>query len=118
MKYIARDEYNEKKSKFIGLKYTVNSKEEVALLIKELWQEHKKARHIVYAFIIGNEQSYTGSYNEDREPNGTAAKPMYNLLLQKKLFNTLIVVVRYFGGTKLGAGKLLRAYIKAYKSLI
>ncbi|MDJ1647424.1 IMPACT family protein [Mycoplasma phocimorsus] len=118
MNYIAYDEYIEKKSKFIGLKYIIKSKDNVEYIIKKLWEEHKKARHIVYAYIIGNEQNYTGSYNEDREPNGTAAKPIYNLLLKKKMFNTLVVVVRYFGGTKLGAGKLLRAYIKAYKSFI
>lgn len=118
MQFIASDEYIEKKSRFIGLKYQINSKNEIDAIIKNLWGGHKKARHIVYAYIIGNQHSYTGSYNEDREPNGTAAKPIYNLLLQKKIFNTLIVVVRYFGGSKLGAGKLLRAYIKAYKSLI
>ena len=95
-----------KKSKFIGLYYDINSIEEIKDILNELKVEHKKAKHIVYAYKYQN----TAGKSDDKEPSGTAGLPLYNLLETNNLNNKLLVVVRYFGGVKLGAGPLMRAY--------
>ena len=105
--------YEIKKSKFIGLMFHVESKEEVKSILDELKKEHKKARHIPYAYKIGS----IASKSDDKEPNNTAGMPIYTILEQKDLKDTLIVVVRYFGGTKLGAGGLFRAYMEAARGV-
>ena len=105
--------YEIKKSKFIGLMYHVESKEEVKEILDYLKKEHKKARHIPYAYKVGP----IASKSDDKEPNNTAGMPIYNILENKNLENTLIVVVRYFGGTKLGAGGLFRAYMEAARGV-
>ena len=102
-----------KKSKFIGLMYSVNSIDEIDRIISSLKEEHKKARHIVYAYkVSGQEKNYS-----DKEPSGTT-RGLLDLIHYKNLDNTLIVVVRYFGGTLLGAGPLTRTYTKAASRLI
>ncbi len=98
-----------KKSKFIGLYYEINTKEEAEKILAQLRQEHKKARHIPYAYKVNN----TAKKSDDKEPSNTAGLPIYNIIEHKNLNNCLIAVVRYFGGTKLGAGTLLRTYIAA-----
>ena len=98
-----------KKSKFIGLCYEIESVEEAKEIIEYLKKEHKKARHIPYAYKINN----TAKKTDDKEPTNTAGLPIYNILERKNLNNHLIVVIRYFGGIKLGAGGLLRAYSEA-----
>ena len=98
-----------KKSKFIGLLYHVESEKEVEDILRELKLVHKKARHIPYAYKIGARAKKT----DDKEPSGTAGLPIWNVLERNQLDQTLIVVIRYFGGTKLGAGPLLRAYSNA-----
>lgn len=98
-----------KKSKFIGLFYEINSIDEAKLVLEELKKEHKKARHIPYAYKVGPIAKKT----DDKEPTNTAGLPIYNIILHKDLDNCLIAVVRYFGGVKLGAGPLLRAYSDA-----
>lgn len=103
--------FETKKSKFIAYAYNINSKDEVEPIIKSLKHEHKSARHICYAFLING----SAGMSDDGEPKGTAGKPLLNLLLLKKQDNKLIVVVRYFGGVKLGAGGLIRAYVAAAK---
>lgn len=98
--------YEIKKSKFIGICYEVNSVDEVKEILENLKKEHKKARHIPYSYKINNEIKKS----DDKEPSGTAGTPIYNVIDKRKLNNVLIVVIRYFGGIKLGAGGLLRAY--------
>lgn len=98
-----------KKSKFIGQYYNISSTEEAKQIIEELKKEHKKARHIPYAYKIGN----TAKKTDDKEPSNTAGLPIYNIIERKNLDNCLLVVIRYFGGIKLGAGGLLRAYSEA-----
>lgn len=98
-----------KKSKFIGLMYEVNTIDEVNEILNNLKKEHKKARHLPYAYKIGNLVKKT----DDKEPSNTAGLPIYNIIERKNLDNCLVAVVRYFGGTKLGAGGLLRAYSDA-----
>lgn len=98
-----------KKSKFIGICYEISSPEEAKDIIETLKKEHKKARHIPYAYKINN----TAKKTDDKEPTNTAGLPIYNILERKNLNNHLVAVIRYFGGTKLGTGGLLRAYSEA-----
>lgn len=106
---IKEDEKNEliiNKSKFITHIYNVDNKEQINNILSKLKDEYKDATHYCYAYIIGNEKRF----NDDKEPSHTAGMPILNVLEQKKLNNVLAVVIRYFGGIKLGAGGLVRAY--------
>ena len=114
MKLINESKIEIKKSKFIGLAYEVETVEEVKSIIASVQEKHKKARHTPYAFILSN----TAGKSDDKEPTNTAGLPIYNLLEMRGLKNILVIVVRYFGGTKLGAGNLLRAYLEAAKEAI
>ena len=109
MKLLNESLYEIKKSKFIGYYYEIDNKDEVKEIINNLKKEHSKAKHFPYAYLLPN----TAGKSDYGEPNNTCGLPIYNLLERKGLTNRLIVVVRYFGGTKLGAGNLLRSYIKA-----
>lgn len=106
MKLINKIEYIEKKSKFIAYYYEIENENEAKLILEKLKTEHKKARHIPYAYKTGN----TARKSDDKEPHNTAGTPLYNIIEKNSLDNCLIAVVRYFGGIKLGAGGLLRAY--------
>ena len=97
------------KSKFIGLLFPLNNEEQFKDILKDLQKEHKKARHIVYAYRIGTKSKSC----DDGEPKGTAGRPLLELLHKKDLNNLVLFVVRYFGGIKLGAGRLLRTYVNA-----
>ncbi len=103
-----------KKSKFIAYYYEIKSTDEAKEILELLKKEHKKARHIPYAYKVNN----TASKSDDKEPTNTAGLPLYNLIERKELDNILIAVVRYFGGTKLGAGNLLRAYLESANKAI
>lgn len=103
-----------KKSKFIAFAYQLETKDEVKSTLEDLKKAHPKARHICYAYKLSN----TAGMSDDGEPQGTAGKPMFNLLNMKNVDNTLVVVVRYFGGKKLGAGGLIRAYVAASKEVV
>lgn len=109
MKLINEYTYEIRKSKFIGLYYEVESVDEVKKILEYLKKEHKKARHMPYAYKIGP----LAKKSDDKEPSNTAGSPIYNMIERKNLDNVLIVVVRYFGGIKLGAGGLTRAYLEA-----
>lgn len=103
-----------KKSKFIAYYYEINTKEEALEILETLKKEHKKARHIPYAYKIDN----LVRKSDDKEPSGTAGSPIYNLIEMNNLNNAFIAIVRYFGGIKLGAGGLIRAYANAAKEVI
>ena len=109
MKLIKSCELEVKKSKFIGYYFEIDDISEVDFILKNLSTEHKKARHIPYAYKIDNVMKKS----DDKEPNGTAGGPILNIITLKNLNNILLVVVRYFGGVKLGAGPLTRSYAKA-----
>ena len=94
------------KSKFITYIYKINNKNDINNILENLKKEYKDATHYCYAYIIGN----TKRFNDDGEPSHTAGMPMLNVLESKNLNNVLAVVIRYFGGIKLGAGGLVRAY--------
>ena len=103
-----------KKSRFIAYYYEVNKIDEINNILNDLRKEHKKAKHLPYAYKINN----LVKKSDDKEPSGTAGLPIYNIIEKNNLNNTLIVVVRYFGGIKLGAGGLLRAYANAANNVI
>ena len=106
MELLNRTEETIKKSRFIGLLYHVENVEEVEKVLADLALEHKKARHMPYAYKIGPLAKKT----DDKEPSGTAGMPIWNVIERNNLDCVLLVVVRYFGGVKLGSGPLLRAY--------
>ena len=97
-----------KKSKFIAKIYKTE-KEEILNILEKIKKEHPKATHYCYAY---NSKNYKKS-SDDNEPTGTAGKPILNVLEKEELENILVVIIRYFGGIKLGAGGLIRAYTKA-----
>jgi len=101
--------YREKGSKFISYAYPCNSIEEHKASIDSLKGLHPKSNHICYAYRIGL-MGAEFRMNDDGEPSGTAGRPIYNEILSQGLSDILVAVVRYFGGTKLGATGLIRAY--------
>ena len=108
--------YEINKSKFYAYLYEINRVEEFKNLLEKLKKEHKKATHICYAYIVDDEGAKEKAY-DDGEPKGTAGLPMLNVLKKKNLRNIAVFVVRYFGGVKLGAGGLVRAYTKSVSGL-
>lgn len=105
----------EKKSRFIGYVRHVESEEEADAFITEIKKKHYDARHNCYAYVVGAEQSVV-RFSDDGEPGGTAGKPILEVLLGEGLSDVCIVVTRYFGGTLLGTGGLVRAYTDAAKA--
>ena len=95
-----------KKSKFTGYSFFIKEKKQIKLIIENLKKTHKKANHFCYAYKIEKE-SYC---NDDGEPKNSAGKPILNQIDSKKLTSTLVVVVRFFGGKKLGIQGLIKAY--------
>ncbi len=117
MNLIKTNEIVVNKSRFISYRYDFFNLIELNTILEDLKKEHKKARHYCFAYVFKLEGVEYKKYNDDGEPKGTAGLPILNILEKKKIENTLIVVVRYFGGKKLGAGGLNRAYSSAAKSL-
>ncbi len=103
----------EKASKFIAFAYTVTSEEEVKKYLELLKKEYYNANHHCYAYRIGHPETAIYRINDDGEPSGSAGKPIYGQLLSKNLSDLLVVVIRYFGGTKLGIPGLIQAYKSA-----
>lgn len=104
----------EKKSRFIATVSPVESEEEAFLFIEKIKKKYWDARHNCFAFVIGENQELM-RYSDDGEPQGTAGRPMLDVLLGEEIHNTAVVVTRYFGGTLLGTGGLVRAYSGAVK---
>ena len=103
------DEIVEKKSRFIAQVFTVETEEKVATILEQMKKKYWDARHNCYAFVLG-ETSQISRCSDDGEPSGTAGRPILEVINGKELTNILIVVTRYFGGTLLGTGGLVRAY--------
>ncbi len=100
-----------KKSEFIAYAYPVTSREEAMFHVEQLREQYPDARHFCWGYIIGDPDNTTSAgFDDDGEPSGTAGRPILNVLQHKSIGNVIIIVVRYFGGIKLGAGGLTRAY--------
>lgn len=110
--------YKEKGSKFIGYAFPVSNTIKVKECIEELRKEHSSARHFCYAYRIGVGNNEEYRFNDDGEPSSSAGKPIYGQILSAEITNVLIVVVRYFGGTKLGVGGLITAYKEGAKEAL
>lgn len=101
----------EKNSDFLTFLHPVTSRDEAIALVETYRQQYPDANHVCWAYVIGNtRQPQTQAFSDDGEPSGTAGKPMLHVLTERDVGNSLAVVVRYFGGVKLGAGGLVRAY--------
>ena len=101
--------YKEKGSKFLAFAYVIENEEDVKDIITELKKKYYDARHYCYAYVLGTDAAKYRT-NDDGEPGHTAGDPILGQIRSHDLTNTLIVVVRYFGGTKLGVGGLINAY--------
>ncbi|MFN8281688.1 MAG: YigZ family protein [Chitinophagales bacterium] len=106
--------YKDKASKFIGYAYTVNNEHDIKEKLERVKQLHPKATHHCYAYRLGLDKNNYRA-NDDGEPNGTAGKPILGQIDSFGITNTLLIVVRYFGGTKLGVSGLIDAYKECAK---
>lgn len=109
----SQGEYKENKSRFIAFAYSIERVEEVKILVDRLKKDYYDARHHCYAYKIGVGKEQLNRAFDDREPSHTAGDMILGAIESKKLTNVLIVVVRYFGGIKLGASNLAKAYKQA-----
>ncbi len=98
-----------KNSKFISLIYNINNKDDIEKHLKEVKKQYPKATHYCYAYILDEDKKSS----DDKEPSGTAGYPILHVLEENNLNHVLCIVIRYFGGIKLGAGGLVRAYTKS-----
>lgn len=98
-----------KKSRFIGMAFHVESDDDVHMIIGNLKKSNKTAKHVAYAYVLG-ETYNVAKNNDDGEPAGSAGAPIYEAIKQMHLTNTLVAVVRYFGGVELGKSRLTRVY--------
>lgn len=100
-----------KKSRFIARATKVSDRQEALAFVEQAKQDFPDARHHCWAYLLGNPSSAaTAAMNDDGEPSGTAGKPILNVIQHKGVGDVMVVVIRYFGGIKLGAGGLVRAY--------
>ncbi|MBD5132200.1 MAG: YigZ family protein [Clostridiales bacterium] len=106
-----------KRSRFIAYSYRIESRDEVKPIIDALKKQHPEARHVCYGFIA-DEKGDDFGYDDNGEPSGTAGKPIYSAVASSGAKKSLVAVVRYFGGIKLGAGGLTRAYRQSAAELI
>lgn len=107
-----------KKSRFIGILIPCQTENEAIQHLNQLHQQYPDASHIVFAYRIKTEKGIITKFHDAGEPSGTAGKPVFQHLAGKDLINLLCVVIRYFGGVKLGAGGLTRAYSNTAKNVI
>ena len=101
--------YKEKRSRFLGFAYPVSHEDTIREYLSGLQKEHHSARHCCYAWRLKPEKTEYRTY-DDGEPSGSAGKPIYGQIVSRDLTDLLVVVVRYFGGVKLGVGGLIQAY--------
>ena len=105
-------EFKDRGSKFLGYSFNVNSKEDINAVLESVKEKHPKARHVCYAYKLGQDGK-NFRMNDDGEPSGTAGKPILGRIERLGLSDTLVAVVRYFGGVKLGTSGLIKAYRSA-----
>lgn len=112
----ARDEFTERRSRFIGHIAPVGTDEEAVAFVNAIREQHREATHNVYAYVLRQDQ--LTRFSDDGEPQGTAGKPVLEVVLREGLVDVAVVVTRYFGGILLGAGGLVRAYAQGAKTAI
>ena len=112
-----KSEFQEKKSRFISLCIPVENAEQVRSLLKETRTSYPQSRHVVWAYLLGDARSVFGM-SDDGEPHGTAGKPVLEVLKGSGMTNLLVLVIRYFGGIKLGTGGLVSAYTRAARDVL
>ena len=117
-RHLVETEFFEKGSRFIGLGYPCESIEEFQRFRSELQDRYQDASHITFAYTIKDGDTIHTRSSDDGEPSGTAGKPILNHIDGNNLLNSVIFVVRYFGGVKLGAGGLVRAYSQSARLVI
>jgi uncharacterized YigZ family protein len=117
IKQNATGSYKDKGSKFIAYAFPVKSETDIKACIAQLKKEHVGARHFCYAWRLGADKQ-AWRVNDDGEPSSSAGKPIFSQILNHDLTNVLIVVVRYFGGTLLGVGGLIKAYKSAAEDAV
>lgn len=105
----AEGQYTEKRSKFLAFAFPVQTADEVKALVEAHQKKYYDARHVCYAYMLGHERQ-TFRANDNGEPSGTAGKPILGQINSNELTDVLIIVVRYFGGVKLGTSGLIQAY--------
>jgi uncharacterized YigZ family protein len=110
-------EYKEKGSKFFAFSFPVEDESQIKELLNEFRKKYYDARHVCYAYILGTENRIMKG-NDDGEPSHTAGTPILNQIRSKNLTNVLVIVVRYFGGTKLGVSGLIEAYKESAKACL
>lgn len=111
------DQFEEKKSIFIGYSQPVENEDQALAFVDKIKDKHKDATHNCWAYVLGEKQLIQ-RFNDDGEPSGTAGLPMLEVIKREGLTNIVLVVTRYFGGTLLGSGGLIRAYSKGAKIAI
>lgn len=117
LKKIAKAEILVKKSRFISIAYPVSSLEEVKTLVNETKKEYSDSTHVVHAAVVGKSGTLYSS-SDDREPKNTAGRPALEVLKGSGITNILVCIVRYFGGTLLGTGGLVKAYGDSTKEVL
>lgn len=117
IKEFAQSEYIEKKSRFIAQAFPISSISEAENLLSSIRNKYSDSTHNCYAYVVGVQKDVF-KFSDDGEPAGTAGKPIYQTIINFDLTNVLVVVTRYFGGIKLGASGLVRAYAKAAKMVL
>ena len=110
VKHTIESSFKEKKSKFIGVSFPINNEIEFIQKLDLIKKKHPKSNHFCYAYTLFNRPHNITKQSDDGEPLNSAGKPILNQIEKLNLLNTAVVVVRYFGGTKLGVGGLIRAY--------
>ena len=113
-----RSEIKVKGSRFIAESYLVGSVEEALAKLESVRKREYAATHHCYAYVVGITGAPQFKYSDDGEPSGTAGKPIYDVIVGRGLTNLLVVVTRYFGGTKLGTGGLAHAYSDAARAVV
>ncbi len=111
IKQIGKSEYEDRKSVFIGFAVPTPTEEEALEVIAKVKKQYPDAKHHVYAYVL--RENSTSRFSDDREPQGTAGMPVLDVIRKNNLYDITVVVVRYFGGTLLGTGGLVRAYTEA-----
>lgn len=108
-----------KKSRFIARVYPVSDRDDVRAYVEQAHRDYPDARHVCWGYQIGRPGSAAeAAMNDDGEPSGTAGKPILSVIQHKDMGDVLVIVIRYFGGIKLGAGGLVRAYAGAAESVL